>query len=222
MTPRLLIIGKPGSARPLAVRLGKFEEDFIFEGFCGATELPARLRRGPHPDISFLKENILRSERALKTVIPQIKHFWPKTKIIIFGEAIAENVIAAACAGAQAYLESFTDLADLHFVLEEVLAGRNFVLPGFLKSGDGNGKFQGTIFFKPLPEVKLTPRELEVVNLIAQGMSNRELSRWLNISLETAKWHAKNSLQKLGLRSRVELAYHWKEIIAGEEKHLSV
>jgi hypothetical protein len=125
MSLGLLIIGKPNSARALAARLNNLGEDFLFEGYCSGVKLPARLRRGSRPDLVFLKENILRSQRNLKVIIPEIKRFWPQTKIIFFGEAIAENVIAAACAGAQAYLESFADLAELRFLLEEVAAGRN-------------------------------------------------------------------------------------------------
>lgn len=53
--------------------------------------------------------------------------------------------------------------------------------------------------------MKLTAREREVVPLLARGLTNAELGEMLSISPETAKWHVKNILHKLGLRSRVEL-----------------
>jgi LuxR family maltose regulon positive regulatory protein len=54
--------------------------------------------------------------------------------------------------------------------------------------------------------VKLSPRESEVNELIAQGLTNEEIARLLHISLSTAKVHVKHIFEKLGVRSRVEAA----------------
>src|SRR5690606_34615499 len=52
----------------------------------------------------------------------------------------------------------------------------------------------------------LTGREREIIELIAQGMSNKLIARALDISDGTVKVHVKHLLKKLGLRSRVEAA----------------
>ena len=57
----------------------------------------------------------------------------------------------------------------------------------------------------------LTPRECEVAILLAKGMMNQEIADILGISLNTAKWHAKRALQKLGARNRAQLAVWWRE-----------
>ncbi|MCA1837328.1 MAG: LuxR C-terminal-related transcriptional regulator, partial [Actinobacteria bacterium] len=54
----------------------------------------------------------------------------------------------------------------------------------------------------------LTPRELEVYELLALGRSNKEIAAALFISASTAKLHTQHILGKLGLRSRTEVALH--------------
>jgi len=54
------------------------------------------------------------------------------------------------------------------------------------------------------PDVKLTPRELEILSLVSQAMSNKRIALTLNISLDTVKWNVRNILTKLGLSSRYD------------------
>ncbi|HEY4416783.1 MAG TPA: response regulator transcription factor [Verrucomicrobiae bacterium] len=57
------------------------------------------------------------------------------------------------------------------------------------------------------PEVeKLSPRELEILNLIAPGFSNKEIADRLGISTESIRWHLKNIYHKLHVHSRTEAA----------------
>jgi two-component system response regulator NreC len=57
----------------------------------------------------------------------------------------------------------------------------------------------------------LTPREAEVLRLIAQGYTNRQMADHLSISVRTVESHRANLMGKLGLRSRVELVRYAKE-----------
>jgi LuxR family maltose regulon positive regulatory protein len=50
----------------------------------------------------------------------------------------------------------------------------------------------------------LTERELEVLSLIAEGLSNQEVSQRLFISLATVKWHTSNIYGKLGVKNRTQ------------------
>jgi DNA-binding CsgD family transcriptional regulator/catechol 2,3-dioxygenase-like lactoylglutathione lyase family enzyme len=59
----------------------------------------------------------------------------------------------------------------------------------------------------PHPDV-LTPAEWRVANAVRHGMTNAEISRRLNVSLDAVKFHVANAVQKLGLRSRTALK-HW-------------
>ncbi len=55
----------------------------------------------------------------------------------------------------------------------------------------------------------LTNREWDVLQLMAEGRTNREISQLLHLSLETAKWHVSNILWKLGLCNRAQVAAWW-------------
>jgi len=55
-------------------------------------------------------------------------------------------------------------------------------------------------------DIKMTNREREVLGLIAEGKSNKEIATVLNIAVHTAKTHVHNMLEKLAMRSRLELA----------------
>jgi len=55
------------------------------------------------------------------------------------------------------------------------------------------------------PEDPLSPRELEVVTLIAEGMTSEEIAEQLFISKKTVDRHRANVMEKLGMRNRVEL-----------------
>lgn len=56
------------------------------------------------------------------------------------------------------------------------------------------------------PNVELTPKESEVVNLVAKGMANRDIAKHLNVSQRTIESHVSNMLNKTGLHNRTELA----------------
>ena len=61
----------------------------------------------------------------------------------------------------------------------------------------------------PAPEDSdLTPRELDVLRLVATGVGNREIADGLGITVNTVKYHVANLLRKHGARTRAELAAH--------------
>jgi DNA-binding NarL/FixJ family response regulator len=62
------------------------------------------------------------------------------------------------------------------------------------------------------PGHPLTYRETEVIALVCEGKSNKEIARALYISLDTAKAHLTSIMHKLGARNRTEAALAWKEM----------
>jgi two-component system nitrate/nitrite response regulator NarL len=118
---------------------------------------------------------------------------------------------AALRAGARGYLLKDIEPEELVPALEAVLQGDNVVareLVGTLARLVG-GKESGPerAARRPAaPFAELTPRELEILECIADGSSNKMIARALEITDGTVKLHVKAILRKLGMRSRVEAA----------------
>lgn len=62
-----------------------------------------------------------------------------------------------------------------------------------------------------LPMASLSERETEVVQLMAQAMTNKKIARTLGVSPETVKWHVKNLFAKLGVAGRIEAIAKWRD-----------
>lgn len=115
-----------------------------------------------------------------------------------------EDVIAAISRGADGYL-----LKDME--PEELLNQIERALEGKMVMSEAVTQALATAIRRPQPNSaakldSLTGRELEILKLIAKGLSNKLIARELDISDGTVKVHVKHLLKKLGLRSRVEAA----------------
>ena len=111
---------------------------------------------------------------------------------------------AALKAGASGYvLKSVAD-RDLVDACHAALRGESFLYPGVM-SALVRDYLERVRRGERVPAHVLTPREDEVVKLIAEGHSSKEIARALTISLKTVERHRANILQKLGMRDRTEL-----------------
>lgn len=95
--------------------------------------------------------------------------------------------------GAHGYLDKRTEPRDLPSVVRPVAAG---------------GTVAPTTATRSTPAMRdpLSPRELEVLALVADGLSNREIGEHFFISEQTTKFHVANILRKLGVKNRTEAA----------------
>ncbi|BAY88820.1 MULTISPECIES: response regulator [unclassified Tolypothrix] len=119
-----------------------------------------------------------------------------------------EYVKAALQNGAMGYLLKDTPSEELAFAIRAVHRGYTQLGPGIVKKL--LTQFP-TLEPTPPPEIppslaELTPREKEVLRLIAQGASNREIAQQLYISEGTVKNHVTNMLNRLNLRDRTQAA----------------
>lgn len=117
---------------------------------------------------------------------------------------------AALRGGARGYLLKDIEPEELVPALEAALHGDNVVareLVGTLaRLVRGNAGAQRAARRPAAPFAELTPRELEILECIADGSSNKMIARTLEITDGTVKLHVKAILRKLGMRSRVEAA----------------
>lgn len=114
-----------------------------------------------------------------------------------------EQVLAGIRAGAKGYLLKDVSLENLIRAIESVAAGETMIQPAITEallkglSRQALGGFESSDMPEPL-----TPRETEVIRLMAGGYSNKEISQALNKSEGTVKNHVSNILAKLGVRDR--------------------
>ena len=120
------------------------------------------------------------------------------------------DLVESLRSGAQGYLLKEMEPTELVNALHDIVAGKTVVAPelaGVLAQvvqgdvGDGNGPADDASPFSDL-----TPRELEILCLLAEGQSNKVIARNLGISDGTVKLHVKAILRKLNVHSRVEAA----------------
>ncbi|HET7351795.1 MAG TPA: response regulator transcription factor [Marmoricola sp.] len=106
--------------------------------------------------------------------------------------------------GASGYVLKSAADRDLVDACRAALRGESFLYPG-AESALVKDHLERLRRGEPLPRAVLTAREDQVVKLIAEGYSSREIARELVISVRTVERHRENILQKLGMRDRTEL-----------------
>jgi DNA-binding NarL/FixJ family response regulator len=166
-----------------------------------AVELARRLR----PDLVLMDVRMPGVSGLAAT--QQIKAASPDVQIVML--TVSENeddLFAAIKAGARGYLLKNLEGRALRTMLEAVARGEAAITPAtaarilqeFVR-GDRLAAAQSD------PD-RLTPRELEVLQAVTQGLRNKEIAARLGISENTAKFHLRNILDKLHVQSRAELA----------------
>ncbi|HLJ07279.1 MAG TPA: response regulator transcription factor [Acidimicrobiia bacterium] len=120
-----------------------------------------------------------------------------------------EDVIAVIRAGARGYVTKSISPADLTGAIRRVRDGDAVFSPrlaGFVLDAFAGGPAGAEVAGTPDPELdQLTPREREVLRLIARGYAYKQVARNLGISIKTVETHVSAVLRKLQLSSRYQL-----------------
>jgi DNA-binding NarL/FixJ family response regulator len=138
-----------------------------------------------------------------------IKRDLPDTQIILLTVSTEEDdLLKAVQAGARGYILKSADAASIIQQIKQVIAGKVALsedLVGQLLSGLGRNPQPVAQEAPPQP---ITVREREVLELITQGTTNKEISASLFISENTVRAHVRSLLQKLNLGNRTQLAVY--------------
>jgi DNA-binding NarL/FixJ family response regulator len=156
-----------------------------------------------------------------------IKAEFPDSKIVMLTVAASdETLFESLKAGASGYLLKSLNSTQFWSLLGEVMRGEIVLSPTLAASmlrafaaDDPGGRAEESA--EGLP--RLRPREQEVLALLVQGYSNREIAEALVISENTVKYHVGQILERLQLRNRHELAHYaaarWMEgSVSAEER----
>ncbi len=134
----------------------------------------------------------------------QISEEYPDIKILILTMHDEEGYVQPIFqAGAAGYVVKRTATRELVSAIEGVVEGNTILHPSvtetLLAEGQGSDSDDGDMYDG------LTERELEILTLIAEGLTNQEIADELYISIKTVQAHRANIMDKLGLNDRVAL-----------------
>lgn len=169
-----------------------------------AVQMAAQL----HPRIVIMDMAMPRLNGAEAT--RQILKAAPNTKIIVlstYGDD--EHIQQALAAGAAAYLLKQTAASDLVQAIREVTQGNAYFSPAIAKRLREQAR-QGLNDpdANTMPDVPLTQREAEVLQLIAEGFANKQIAYELGLSVKTVEKHRQQVMQKLGIHNIAGLVRH--------------
>jgi DNA-binding NarL/FixJ family response regulator len=189
----------------LAMLLGLLPEIELVGSACDGDEAVA-LAADLRPDIVLMDLRMPRCDGVEATRV--LRERVPETKVVVLTTyADDRSVLDALRAGARGYLTKDAGAAEIRHALKQILDNHAVIDPAVqhhvVDAIAALSPAQADRSLTPLP-AGLTPREAEVLSLIATGMSNREIAEHLAISEGTVKSHINHLLAKIDARDRAQ------------------
>jgi DNA-binding NarL/FixJ family response regulator len=167
------------------------EQDMKVVGLATTGEQAVDLFQRHRPDITLMDLG-LRGKLSGIDAIQHIRRDSPQAKIIVLSALTGEeHIYQALSSGAVTFLFKDALGDELIKTIREVYQGGRPLMPEVARK-----------LADRVAHATLTPRELEVLKLVANGLTNKEIAQQLGISLETAQGHVKNILAKLQVDDR--------------------
>jgi DNA-binding NarL/FixJ family response regulator len=204
---RLLLIEDNRLLRDGILAMLKTQADINIIAATGKSENSVSKLQKLKPDIIILDLG-LHGPNSL-TIVEIVTKDFPGAKIIVMDLAPVQGDIAHYVkAGASGFILKDATPDDFLLTIRNVAEGTNILPPNFTDSLFAkiveHALKQGKT--KLRDAVRMTKREREVIELIADGLGNREIGQKLRISTYTIKSHVHNIMEKLALHSRLEVA----------------
>jgi two-component system response regulator NreC len=167
-----------------------------------------RLAHELHPDVVLL--DISMPGLSGLEVIRKLKEILPKVRVLILTVHEDEELLRETIrAGASGYIVKRAVESELIDAIRAIWRGNQYVHPAMTHALLKD--LAPPPIVEKSPSEPLTHREIEVLGLIAQGYTNRQIAETLNLSVRTVESHRANLTSKLGLRSRLELVRYAQE-----------
>jgi DNA-binding NarL/FixJ family response regulator len=132
----------------------------------------------------------------------------PRVKVVVLTTFVErQRVLEAVDAGAVGYLLKDADPEELVRSIRAAARGESPFAPRAAQALLADRSDRSS---RAAPAAILTDREREVLRLVARGLSNKEIARWLGISEKTVKAHLGAAFQRIGVRDRTQAAL-WAE-----------
>jgi DNA-binding NarL/FixJ family response regulator len=225
VSTRLVIVDDQGMVRAGFRSLLEDEPGLEVVGEAANGEEAVEVVSALQPDVTLMDirmpvlDGIAATRQLVEAQVP--------TKVLVLTTFdLDEYVFEALRAGASAFLLKDAPAEELVAAIRVVAAGEALLAPGVTRR-----VIDAFVHRAPAPTSRsaalemLTPRELEVLGLLARGMSNQDIARTLFVSEGTTKTHVSNVLTKLGLRDRVQaviFAYEHSVVVPGQHEDQSL
>jgi DNA-binding NarL/FixJ family response regulator len=162
-----------------------------------------RLVRETKPDLALIDIS-MPGLNGLE-VARRVAHDHPTTRVIMVSmHGDDESVRRALTAGASGYLLKNSDRSELELALRAVARGDTWLSPSLTKRVVA-AFTQGSAIPDEGPLALLTPRQREVLQLVAEGHSNKEIASRLNVALKTVEAHRTELMERLGIHGVASL-----------------
>ena len=202
-TRSILLVSAICFLRECLVDILKRVEGFRISGQAATLECALDFAHSAHPDIILFDATF---QGGIQTGI-QIREAAPNAILIVLGVLETEaDVLFWAQAGIGGYIPNTASVNDLISMIDQISRGEQICSPhiaaSLLRRISSTRRALLPTVISPEP---LTPRELEILRLVADGLSNKAIARRLSVSLGTTKSHVHNILGKLKLQRRAEV-----------------
>jgi NarL family two-component system response regulator LiaR len=172
-------------------------DDLKLVGEAGDGEEAIRLCERLQPDVVLM--DLLMPKMDGVTAIKSIKTHWPKIQIIALTSFKEKEYVEGALkAGANGYLLKDVSAEELINAVRRAVAGQPSL------SQEAAQVLIQNVNEPSLSHPNMTGRELEILTLMVEGLSNNEIAERLIVSQSTVKFHVSNILSKLGVTGRTE------------------
>ncbi len=173
----------------------------------GESSGEASLLKSVNPQVVLLDLG-LRNGDSLR-VAEKVKREFPDSKVIVMDLLpVHEDIVEFVNAGVSGFIMKDATLDELVNTIRSVAQGAHVLPPQMTGSLFSQIARDAVARGRPeaLESVRMTPREREVINLIAEGLSNKEIASRLNLATHTVKSHVRNVMEKLTLHTRLQIA----------------
>ena len=160
-----------------------------------------------HPDVVLLDVGLAVGD-SLDVAARVCKEFADSRVIVMDLLPAHEDIVDFVNAGVSGFIMKDATLEDLLDTIRAVAAGASVLPPKMINTLFSQIAREAVSSGRPrlLEAVRMTPREKQVINLIAEGLSNKEIAARLNVATHTVKSHVRNVMEKLTLHTRLQIA----------------
>ncbi len=193
---KIFVVDDHSMVRDAFVKLLELTNDMMVVGVAGSGLGCLEKIGEASPDVLLLDIN-LPDINGIE-VLKRVKEKYPSIKVIML--TVHDDYAYAADAlhhGVDGYVLKGSDVDSLTKAIESVVSGEKFIVPSIKNLLKKGGKSRNVL------SNSLTTRENEVLDLLAEGFSNRAIAERLQVSEKTVKNHLSNIFKKIGVSDRI-------------------